>query len=66
MSKTYTYEEIFQEIPNDPENIMMTIPPEICESQGWKEGDVINIEVVDGAMILSKKAPDISSEGKVS
>lgn len=55
MSKTYTVEEIFQEIPGDPDNVMLTIPPEICEAQGWKEGDTINIEIKDGALHLSKK-----------
>ena len=47
-------EDLFQEIPGDPDNVMMTIPPEICEAQGWKEGDTINIIVEDGKMVLSK------------
>jgi formylmethanofuran dehydrogenase subunit D len=51
----YNYEDIFEDIPGDPDNIMMKIPPEICEAQGWKEGDNINIKVEDGKMILSKK-----------
>jgi bifunctional DNA-binding transcriptional regulator/antitoxin component of YhaV-PrlF toxin-antitoxin module len=50
----YKYEEIFHEIPGDTENIMMTIPPEICEKQGWKEGDVVHIEVKDNCMVISK------------
>jgi hypothetical protein len=51
---TYTVEELFEDIPGDPDNVMMKLPPEICEAQGWKEGDTINIEVKDGAMVLSK------------
>lgn len=66
MSKTYLYEEIFQEIPNDPDNIMMTIPPEVCEAVGLVEGDVVNLEVKDGSLIISKKTSDISSKGIVS
>lgn len=54
MKTTFLAEEIFQEIPGDPDNVMMTIPPEICEAQGWKEGDTLNIEVSDGKMIISK------------
>lgn len=46
--------EIFEDIPGDPDNVMMKIPPEICEAQGWKEGDTINIKVEDGAIVLSK------------
>ena len=51
---TFLAEELFEEIPGDPDNVMLKIPPEICEAQGWKEGDTINIKVEDGAMILSK------------
>ena len=51
---TYTAEELFEDIPGDPENVIMKLPPEICLAQGWKEGDTINIKVEDGAMILSK------------
>lgn len=50
----YDYEEIFEDIPGDPDNILMKIPPEICEKQGWHEGDTLHIEVKDGAMIISK------------
>jgi hypothetical protein len=51
---TYTVEELFEDIPGDPENVIMKLPPDICEAQGWKEGDTINIKVEDGAMVLSK------------
>lgn len=51
---TYTVTELFEDIPGDPENVMFKIPPEICEQQGWKEGDTINIKVEDGKMVLSK------------
>ena len=51
---TYTVDELFEDIPGDPDNVIMKLPPEICEQQGWKEGDTINIEVKDGAMTLSK------------
>jgi anaerobic selenocysteine-containing dehydrogenase len=51
---TYTVDELFEDIPGDPDNIMLKIPPEICEAQGWKEGDTINIKVENGAMVLTK------------
>ena len=50
----YNYEEIFEDIKGDPENVIMKIPPEICEAQGWKEGDTINIKVENGSIVLSK------------
>ena len=51
---TYTVEELFEDIPGDPDNVIFKIPEEICETQGWKEGDTINIKVENGAMVLSK------------
>lgn len=32
----------------------VSIPPEILDSLGWKEGDTLSIEVVDNTIILSK------------
>lgn len=58
MTKEFTYkaEEIFEDIEGDEENVMMTIPPEILELQGWKEGDTIKIEWGDqGSIVISKK-----------
>ena len=52
---TFLAEEIFEDIPGDPDNVIMKIPPEICEAQGWKEGDTLTIKVEDGAMIISKE-----------
>ena len=51
---TFAVEELFEDIPGDPDNVIFKIPEEICEAQGWKEGDTINIEVQDGKMVLSK------------
>lgn len=57
MQKTLTFkaEEIFEEIPGDPDNVIMNIPPEICKAQGWKEGDVMDIKLENGGIIISKK-----------
>jgi antitoxin component of MazEF toxin-antitoxin module len=54
MKHTYTAEEIFEEIPEDPNNVVMKIPPEILEHTGWKEGDTLTIKIEDGAITLSK------------
>lgn len=55
-SFTYNVEDIFHNIEDDPENVLMTIPPEILEQQGWKEGDVLKIEWGDqGHILISKK-----------
>ena len=51
---TFTAEEIFEDIPGDPDNVLLKLPPEICEAQGWVEGTTLNIQVEDGKMIISK------------
>lgn len=53
-TRTFTVEEIFEDIPGDPDNVMMKIPPEICEAQGWKEGDTLTVKLENGAIIISK------------
>ena len=47
-------EEIFEDIPGDPDNVMMKIPSKILERNGWKEGAELNIEVEDGSIVISK------------
>ena len=51
---TFLAEEIFEDIPGDPENVIMKLPPELLEHTGWKEGDTLNIELQDGAIVISK------------
>lgn len=52
--KTYLVEELFEDIPGDPDNVILKIPPEICEQQGWKEGDTVNVQVEEGKMVITK------------
>ena len=39
----------------DSGDLILPIPQEILDLQGWKEGDTINIKVENGTLILSKK-----------
>ena len=50
----YSADDIFQDIEGDPENLTMTIPDEIMESQGWKEGDTLKIIVEKGVISITK------------
>ena len=52
--RTFAVEEIFEDIPGDPDNVIMKFPPEILEHTGWKEGDTLNITVEDGAIVVTK------------
>lgn len=55
----YKYEDIFQDIENDPDNVLMTIPPEVCEQAGIEPGDTVEIFLENGSLII-KKAIDKS------
>lgn len=52
--KTYNVTDIFEDIPGDPDNIIMKIPPEICEQMGWKEGDVMDVTAEEGTIHIKK------------
>lgn len=52
--KTYLVEELFQDIPDDPDNILFTIPPEICKAANLNPGDTLDIKVENGCMIIKK------------
>lgn len=60
-SKMYSYEEIFQDIPEDPDNILLKFPPDLLEETGWAEGTILNITVEDTGsgpvMIITPVAP---------
>ena len=50
----FTAEDIFKDIPGDPENVMMKFPDEVLALTGWKEGDTLDIKVEDGKIIVTK------------
>ena len=50
----FTAEELFQEIPGDPENVMMKFPPEVLELTGWKEGDTLDIKLEGEKIVITK------------
>ncbi len=51
---TFNAEDIFEDIPGDPDNVILKFPPELLERTGWKEGDTLNINIEDGAIVISK------------
>jgi len=50
----FTAEDIFQDIPGDPDNVLMKFPDEVLALTGWKEGDTLDIKVEDGKIIVNK------------
>lgn len=51
---TFNAEDIFEDIPGDPDNVILKFPPELLERVGWKEGDTLNIQLEEGAIVISK------------
>lgn len=60
-NKTYVYDasEIFEDIKDDPNNVLMNIPEEISEKMGWKPGDLLKIRVYEDSkqLEISKVEP---------
>jgi len=53
--RTYKVEDIFEDIPNDVENVLMNLPPEVMEEAGIKPGDNVKISIGDqGSLIIQK------------
>ena len=52
--KTYKVEDIFTDIEGDPDNVLMTIPPEIIKHLDLKVGDSLNVSVENKSIRLEK------------
>ncbi len=50
----FTAEDIFQDIPGDPDNVLMKFPDEVLALTGWKEGDILDIKIEDGKIVITK------------
>ncbi|MDB4330932.1 hypothetical protein N9993_00110 [bacterium] len=54
VNREYKVEEIFEDIEDDPENVLMNIPPEISEQMGWQPGDTLKINIERGVISITK------------
>lgn len=54
----YNVDEIFEDDPENPDNVLMKIPDEIAEHMGWKPGDVLKITTEEGSIVIEKKDND--------
>ena len=50
----FNAEDIFEDIPGDPDNVLLKFPPEILEQTGWKTGDTLDIKLENGALVVTK------------
>lgn len=58
--KTWTFkmEEIFEDIPDNPEDVLMKIPEEVCEQVGLVPGDKVKVLVGDQGTLIIEKLKD--------
>lgn len=54
VNREYKVEDIFEDIKDDPDNVLMNIPPEISERMGWNPGDTLKIIVEKGVISITK------------
>jgi hypothetical protein len=50
----YKVEDIFEDDPDNPDNVLMKIPDEISERMGWQPGDTLKISWEDGVISIMK------------
>lgn len=61
---TYKVEDIFEDIPEDPENVNMKIPDEICEQMGLVPGDKLKVLWGDQGTIIIQKLNEKETHGE--
>ena len=67
MTKQYIYkaEEIFEDIPEDPEHVNMKIPDAIAQEAGLEPGDTIRVLWGDqGTIIIEKVTEEEETNGE--
>ena len=47
-------EDIFEDIPGERDIVIRKFPPALIEQTGWKEGDTLDIQLENGAIIIKK------------
>ena len=48
------YEDAFEDIPGDPDNVLVNFPPDVLEEAGWNVGDTIEVVARDGSLSFKK------------
>lgn len=58
----YLAEEIFEDIPDDPDNVIMNIPPAVSAQLGLDIGDTLVVESTNTGLVLRKKEEEFPFE----
>lgn len=61
----YKAEEIFEDIPDDPENVNMKIPEEVSKEMGLEPGDTVKVYWGDkGTVVIQKVKLEEETDGE--
>ena len=58
MANIYKQEEIFQDIPGEPDKVTMKIPEDVAKQAGIEPGDTIKVSWGDQGTIIITKVED--------
>jgi|TARA_R110000782_G_scaffold21835_1_gene58379 bifunctional DNA-binding transcriptional regulator/antitoxin component of YhaV-PrlF toxin-antitoxin module len=61
---TFNVEDIFEDIPDDPKNVIMKIPDEIAKQVGIDPGDTVKVLWGDKGSIVIQKLEQTEKHGK--
>lgn len=66
MTKQYVYkvEDIFEDIPDDSENVLMNLPQEVMDQVGIGPGDTVKILLGDQGSLIIEKLDKKDKSGK--
>ena len=54
ITKTYSVDEIFQDIEDDEDLCLMVIPQEVLDVTGWVPGDTLSVSVENKSIVIKK------------
>jgi hypothetical protein len=54
ITRTYSVEEIFQDIEDEEDLCLMIIPQEVLDVTGWVAGDTLAISIENSSIVIKK------------
>jgi hypothetical protein len=62
--KEYKYEDLFSIDPDNPDEMLLTIPQEIMDEKGWGEGTRIRLSVGDRGSLIIEDLDELEKKEK--
>jgi hypothetical protein len=54
ITRTYSVDDIFQDIEDDEDLCLMVIPQEVLDVTGWVPGDTLSVSVENHSIVITK------------